>query len=114
MLAYGHSASVDLTPFLVIWLVCGFLGAAIGNSKRMRAGGGFLLGFLLGPVGLIIVAASKNPTPLERVQARPAEAGWHPDPLGRFDGRYFDGRRWTQHVGRVTADGTRQQLEDPA
>jgi len=29
--------------------------------------------------------------------------GWHPDPSGRFEARYFDGIRWTEHV---TRDGT--------
>lgn len=26
-------------------------------------------------------------------------AGWHPDPLGRHELRYWDGARWTEHVG---------------
>ncbi len=30
-------------------------------------------------------------------------AGWHPDPLGRHEHRYWDGTRWTEHV----ADGGR-------
>lgn len=25
-------------------------------------------------------------------------AGWHPDPTGQFDHRYWDGTRWTEHV----------------
>ena len=25
--------------------------------------------------------------------------GWYPDPLGRHDHRYWDGREWTHHVG---------------
>lgn len=25
-------------------------------------------------------------------------AGWHPDPKGRFEQRYYDGVRWTEHV----------------
>lgn len=24
--------------------------------------------------------------------------GWHPDPRGRHELRYFDGRRWSDHV----------------
>ena len=27
-------------------------------------------------------------------------AGWFPDPTGRFDHRYWDGERWTEHAGR--------------
>ncbi len=26
-------------------------------------------------------------------------AGWYPDPLGRHEHRYWDGREWTHHVG---------------
>lgn len=29
-----------------------------------------------------------------------AMAGWHADPRGRFDLRYYDGARWTEHVSR--------------
>ncbi|MGD9998218.1 MAG: DUF2510 domain-containing protein [Ilumatobacteraceae bacterium] len=25
-------------------------------------------------------------------------AAWHPDPLGRYERRYWDGQRWTEHV----------------
>ena len=28
----------------------------------------------------------------------PAPAGWHPDPTGRFEFRYFNGERWTSDV----------------
>lgn len=28
------------------------------------------------------------------------DADWYKDPLGRFDGRYFDGERWTDRVRR--------------
>jgi hypothetical protein len=27
-------------------------------------------------------------------------AGWHPDPTGRYEHRYLDGIRWTEHVAR--------------
>ena len=37
-----------------------------------------------------------------------AAAGWHADPFGRFDHRYWDGARWTEHV--ATAG---QQSVDP-
>lgn len=48
--------------------------------------------------------------PRSFVEIAPAEAGWWPDPTGRFDRRYFSGRFWTQHV---TRDADRQQLVDP-
>ena len=28
----------------------------------------------------------------------PTPAGWHPDPLGRHEHRYWDGTQWTEHV----------------
>ena len=35
------------------------------------------------------------------------EAGWHNDPYGRFQQRYFDGAKWTEHV----ATGGTQQVD---
>jgi hypothetical protein len=29
-----------------------------------------------------------------------APAGWHADPTGRYELRYWDGQRWTEHVSR--------------
>jgi hypothetical protein len=37
-----------------------------------------------------------------------AAAGWHADPFGRFDHRYWDGERWTEHVSTAG-----QQSVDP-
>jgi len=33
------------------------------------------------------------------------DADWYEDPLGRYDGRFFDGQGWTE---RVSSDGTSQ------
>lgn len=36
-----------------------------------------------------------------------APAGWYPDPLGRYEHRYWDGAQWTDHAaagGRTIAD----------
>lgn len=40
-------------------LICGMIGAAIGKQKGTAVGGA-LLGFLLGPLGIILVAVSKG------------------------------------------------------
>jgi hypothetical protein len=45
------------------------------------------------------------PTAVVRPASPPA---WHPDPVGRFDLRWWDGRLWTDHVVR---DG--EQTQDP-
>lgn len=37
------------------------------------------------------------------------DAGWHPDPAGRSDHRYYDGNRWAEHV----SDAAGTQSVDP-
>ena len=32
------------------------------------------------------------------MEPAPAPAGWHPDPYGRYEFRYFNGQRWTSDV----------------
>jgi hypothetical protein len=96
---------------LVVWFVFAIIGAVIGAAKG-NTGAGLILGALLGPLGWLIMAVQRT-SKLSQLQSRPESEGWHPDPLGRFDSRYYDGKRWTQHVGRVEQDGTRRQLEDP-
>lgn len=97
--------------------VSAMVGGAIGASNGAGGATGVVFGGLLGPIGWIIVALSgRKPEPatvLDRVERDPGAPGWHPDPLGRFDSRWFDGDRWTQHVGRVGPDGARSQFEDP-
>ncbi|MDQ1709845.1 MAG: hypothetical protein QOG49_1230, partial [Frankiaceae bacterium] len=42
-------------------------------------------------------------------QAAPAQAGppagWHPDPSGQFEQRYWDGSQWTEHVAHQGQQG---------
>ncbi len=47
------------------------------------------------------------PGSVPRGFGRSSPAAWHPDPLGRFDLRWWDGRLWTEHVtegGRPAVD----------
>jgi hypothetical protein len=39
---------------LVLWLLCGIAGGIILSNKGRSGCGGFALGFLLGPIGLVI------------------------------------------------------------
>jgi len=110
--------------FIAAWVcIGGLIGWAIAKNKG-RGVAGFWLGALLGWIGWII-AAILSPSPeadAKRIattqahlaaiapQYRPGPppmssggvpAGWHPDPRGRFDVRYWDGGRWTEHVSRA-------------
>lgn len=46
---------MNSTVFILIWIACGFGGYAIGKSKGREVLGA-VLGFLLGVIGLIIIA----------------------------------------------------------
>ncbi|MDA2960110.1 MAG: DUF2510 domain-containing protein [Actinomycetota bacterium] len=49
-------------------------------------------------------AAAPAPAPADAVPA-----GWYPDPSSRFELRYWDGTRWTEHVSR----GGQQSTDPP-
>jgi hypothetical protein len=49
---------------------------------------------------------SSAPQPAPQPTPQPAPvvttpAGWYPDPSGRFEMRYWDGDKWTEHVSRA-------------
>jgi hypothetical protein len=50
---------------LLLWLACGLIGALVGADKGLT-GFGFLAGFVLGPIGVLVVAV---------MQPRPQPAG---------------------------------------
>lgn len=96
---------------VVVALVGGFVSGSIASGKGLSFGGYFILGALLPLIGVIVAAAATPAVSPGLMQLTPATAeGWWPDPSGRFDRRYFDGRHWTKHV---TRDAEQRQLEDP-
>lgn len=58
--------------YFIVWLLCFIIAGAVGSSKG-RAGMGWGLGFLLGPLGLLIVAVM--PANTEKTNAAAVEAG---------------------------------------
>lgn len=75
----------------LFWLIVGALvGYLIGNSKN-RPLLGFFLGLLLGCFGWIIMLF----VPRKVVTMA---AGWHPDPFGRHQKRYYNGVTWQAQV----------------
>lgn len=51
-------------------------------------------------------ATAATPVPPPPVPSIPA--GWNPDPHGRFELRYWDGARWTEHVSSAGEQSTDQ------
>jgi hypothetical protein len=75
MVAYldGNGAAGALLIFVVVWVICGGIGYAIGNSKG-RAGAGLALGLFLGIIGIVIIAVmqpSARSKPPTRAQGSP-------------------------------------------
>lgn len=44
---------------IIIWLLCGLLAGLIYSQKNKGFGGGCILGFLLGPIGILIALFAK-------------------------------------------------------
>lgn len=65
--------------YIVIWIVCAVLGGMIGSSKG-RGGAGVALGFLLGPIGVIIVAVM-SPNKVKVEQKAVSEGGMRKCPF---------------------------------
>lgn len=45
--------------FLIFWIICGIVAGMIGSGKGQGCFG-FIIGFLLGPIGIIIALISKG------------------------------------------------------
>ena len=86
---------------LIGGLVFGAIGYFIGEKKG-RTLLGLVLGFLLGIIGVIIIALiPKAKTADDRILlpfTPGAGPGWFNDPQRRHELRYFDGTLWTEHV----------------
>ena len=46
------------------------------------------------------VAAAAPAAPAAAASVPTTPAGWYPDPSGRYEMRYWDGDKWTEHVSR--------------
>ena len=45
---------MELLVWLLIWIVCGMAAGALMSKKGRSWNAGFVLGFLLGPIGVVI------------------------------------------------------------
>lgn len=64
---------MELLLVIVFWLVIGILSAFIAESKGRSGCGGFLLGALLGPIGLAIILLTGRQT--EELEKRELYSG---------------------------------------
>ena len=71
---------------LLIGALQGGIACAISQAKNRPGREGFLLGFLLGPIGIIIVLC---------LPKMAASRGWYQDPSDPGQQRYWDGVRWS-------------------
>jgi hypothetical protein len=46
------------------------------------------------------MAAAAPAAPVTAASVPTTPAGWYPDPSGRYEMRYWDGDKWTEHVSR--------------
>lgn len=99
------------------WVLRSLSSQSASNDSLAGLGGPLLLAgaalLLLGGLGMAVAATEKpsqppnQPIPVAMPdssrthQAPVAPPGWHPDPSGRHEQRYWDGQRWTDAV--VTA-----------
>jgi hypothetical protein len=65
---------VLIVAALGFWFICAIAGGAIASSKGLSGCMGMALGFLLGPIGLLIVVCLPA-SPLVVAQAQQIEAG---------------------------------------
>ena len=66
-------------PFVAIWLLSGIVSAMVATNKGRSGCSWFLLGFLLGPLGLILsFAVSKNQSVLEQRMVQRGEMQYCP------------------------------------
>ncbi|HEX2578136.1 MAG TPA: DUF2510 domain-containing protein [Aquihabitans sp.] len=103
-----NGAIVDVPPGGVVqvtwrapWLV--FFQGKIGVAGPFPLGGAAAAP-LAAPPSLAPATAAAAATP---APATAGPAGWHPDPAGRHEQRYYDGSTWTEHVvdaGTQTTD----------
>lgn len=61
---FALGTGVRCMEFVVIWLICAAIGAAITSSKNRGAMTGFFLGLILGIIGVIIAIFLPKQAPL--------------------------------------------------
>lgn len=88
-------------PLLFAWLT-----GRLAADKGYSFGTFFVIGLFGGVIGLVVAAVLPQRAVAPAVPPPAPLAGWHPDPTQRFELRYHDGTRWTEHVARGGVQST--------
>jgi Protein of unknown function (DUF2510) len=101
----GHANTAHMiTPaLLLVWLLCAIGSGMVAQAKRRSFGEYFVVGLLLGFIGLIIALCARPgrtsaPTYVQVI----APPGWQVDPYDSRYLRYWDGTTWTPHAQPAT------------
>jgi len=83
---------------LLIAVICGFIAGYVASGKGHSYGGYFVVGFLLGPIGVVIAIIVQPPAGSAGLQ-RGSFSAPGPRP-GLFHRSYYDGQAWTDRPSR--------------
>lgn len=117
MRALGNGSRAVLYLVIIAAVASGVVADLIGAAHGRRRC--FLWGFLLGPIGWIVVARKQPMGPMVepddlRLGPEVRTPAWNPDPFGRYHARWWDGEAWTADVTTLGPDGTVTRLTDPS
>lgn len=85
----GNIAGIWVAIIVLDVLVFGMACAGIARSKGHSSGGWFVIGALLGVIGLVLALI------IQPVSYPPQPPGWYADPWQPTGWRWWDGYQWT-------------------
>lgn len=110
-----NAGTLDFNSEIELWTKAGHIKVNLKKGLDIRRLDRLMSEAILGVgevqagtvAAAVSAARSVAPTPKpEPVTSSPIEAGWHPDPRGTHELRYWDGADWTSHVSDAGVQST--------